>query len=598
MSEAARPRWEQLAPGLAVLRSYQRPWLRGDVLAGVTVSAYLIPQVMAYAEVAGLPAITGLWACAPALVIYALLGSSRQLSVGPESTTALMTAAGVGALAAAAGAERRAELAALLAVAVGLVCLAGWLARLGFLAELLSKPVLVGYMAGIAALMVVSQLGKATGIDVHGDTFLHELWFAVTHVNEVHPPTLVLALVVLLSLLAFNRWAPRWPGPLLVMLAAAGVVKVLGLDAEGVAVVGRVPQGLPPVVLPRLGDLGLWTLLPAAVGLAVVGYSDNVLTGRAFALKRREPIDSNQEFLALGAANLGAGVLSGFPVSSSGSRTVLAHAMGAQTQLHSLVSVVVLVATMLWLGPVLGAFPAAALGGVVIYAALRLVDVAELRRIAAFRRSELVLSLATTIGVLVFGVLPGIGVAVGLSVLDLFRRIVHPHDGVLGYVPHMAGMHDIDDYPAAVQVPGLVVYRYDSPLFFANADDFVGRALGAVEHAERRATVEWFLLNAEANTEVDLTAVDALENLRETLERKGIGFAMARVKQDMRDSLQAAGFVEKVGRDLIFPTLPTAVAAYADWYQAEHGARPPGLHIPPVPKQPELPDPPSPEGRG
>ena len=240
-----------------------------------------------------------------------------------------------------------------------------------------------------------------------------------------------------------------------------------------------------------------------------------------------------------------------------------------------------------------GAFPAAALGGVVIYAALRLVDVAELRRIASFRRSELVLALSTTIGVLVFGVLPGIGVAVGLSVLDLIRRIVHPHDGVLGYVPHMAGMHDIDDYPDAVQVPGLVVYRYDSPLFFANADDFVGRALGAVEHAERRAPVEWFLLNAEANTEVDLTAVDALDRLRETLEGKGVGFAMARVKQDMRDSLQAAGFVDKVGSHLIFPTLPTAVAAYAAYYEAEHGARPPGLTIPPVPGQPEPPERPS-----
>jgi SulP family sulfate permease len=556
----------------------------------VTVSAYLIPQVMAYAEVAGLPAISGLWACAPALVVYALLGSSRQLSVGPESTTALMTAAGVGALAAAAGTERRAEVAALLAVAVGLVCVVGWLARLGFLAELLSKPVLVGYMAGIAALMIVSQLGKVAGIEVEGGSFLQELWFALTHLSEVHWPTLAVAVVVLVSLLAFNRWAPRWPGPLIVMLAAAAAVQLLGLRDEGVAVVGEVPQGLPPVAMPQLGDIGLWTLLPAAVGVAVVGYSDNVLTGRAFALKRRERIDSNQEFLALGAANLGAGALSGFPVSSSGSRTVLAHAMGAQTQLHSLVSVVVLVATMLWLGPILGAFPDAALGGVVIYAALRLVDVAELRRIATFRRSELVLSLSTTIAVLVFGVLPGIGVAIALSVLDLLRRIVHPHDGVLGYVPHMAGMHDIDDYPNAMQVPGLVVYRYDSPLFFANADDFVGRALQAVEDAESRGEVRWFLLNAEANTEVDLTAVDALDTLRRTLKDKGIGFAMARVKQDTRDALEAAGLVGKVGPELIFPTLPTAVAAYADWYEEEHGSRPPGLTIPPVPKQPELPD--------
>lgn len=581
-------RWERLAPGVAVLTRYERAWLRGDVLAGVTVSAYLIPQVMAYAEVAGLPAITGLWACAPALVIYALLGSSRQLSVGPESTTALMTAAGVGALLALAGVERRDEIAALLAIAVGLVCIVGWVLRLGFLAELLSKPVLVGYLAGIAALMIVSQLGKVTGIEVDGEGFLAELEFVLTHLSQVHWPTLGVAVVVLVSLLGFARWARTWPGPLIVMLAAAAVVKLTGLDERGVAVVGLVPQGLPPVSVPRLDDVQLWTLLPPAVGVAVVAYSDNVLTGRAFALKRRESIDSNQEFLALGAANVGAGFFSGFPVSSSGSRTVLASAMGAQTQLHSLVSVAVVAATMMWFGPVLGAFPSAALGGVVIYAALRLVDVAELRRIAAFRRSELVLGLSTTVSVLVFGVLPGIGVAVGLSVLDLLRRIVHPHDGVLGYVPKVAGMHDIDDHPDAVQVPGLVVYRYDSPLFFANAADFTSRALEAVEQAQRRGRVQWFLLNAEANTEVDLTAVDALDTLRLALQDKGVGFAMARVKQDMWDSLNAAGFIEKVGQELIFPTLPTAVSAYARWYERKYRRPIEGFEVPPVPPLPHL----------
>jgi SulP family sulfate permease len=572
-----------------VLLSYDRAWLRGDVLAGITVSAYLIPQVMAYAEVAGLPAIAGLWASAPALVVYAVLGSSRQLSVGPESTTALMTAAGVGAIAGTAGGGH-AEIAALLALAVGFVCVLAWLARLGFLAELLSKPVLVGYMAGIAALMIVSQLGKITGIDVQGETFLEELWDTVTRLDELHWPTFAVAMAVLAGLLAFGRWARRWPGPLIAMLAAAAVVQVFGLDEQGVALVGEVPRGLPPVSVPRLDGVEIWQLLPAALGVAAVAYSDNVLEGRAFALKRRETIDSNQEFVALGAANIGSSLFSGFPVSSSGSRTVLANAMGASTQLHSLVSFVVLVATMLWLGPILATFPTAALGGVVVYAAVRLVDVAELRRITAFRHSELVLSLSTTAAVLVLGVLPGIGVALVLSLLDLLRRIVHPHDGVLGYVQNVAGMHDIDDYSNAVQVPGLVVYRYDSPLFFANSHDFERRALQAVADSQRVAPVEWFLLNAEANTEVDLTAVDALDTLRITLQEDGIRFAMARVKQDMRDSLDAAGFIDKVGRDLIFPTLPTAVAAYATWYERTHGRPIEGFQVPPVPPLPDLSD--------
>ena len=274
-------------------------------------------------------------------------------------------------------------------------------------------------------------------------------------------------------------------------------------------------------------------------------------------------------------ANLANGFFQGFPVSSSASRTVLGDAVGSRTQLHSLVAVVMVLATLFFLSPVLAAFPVAALGAVVMYAAIRLVDVAELRRIAGFRRSELVLALATTAAVLTVGVLAGIGIAVGLSLLDLIRRIAHPHDGILGYVPGVAGMHDIEDYPEATLVPGLLVYRYDSPLFFANAPDFIARALASVDRIE--PTPRWFLLNAEANIEVDLTAVDTLDQLRETLEARGIIFAMARVKLEIREQLAAAGFVEKVGDDRIFATLPTAVAAFAAWYTDEYGEPPEGL---------------------
>lgn len=583
--------WEKVLPGVAVLRHYDRAWLRGDVLAGVTVAAYLVPQVLAYAQIAGLPTVAGLWAVGPGLLVYALLGSSRQLSVGPESTTSLMTAAGVGALVTAAGGVLvRGEAAALLAIAVGVVCVIGWIARLGFLSQLLSRPVLVGYMAGIAALMVVSQLGKVTGLQVVGDSFLQQLAYAATHLGELHVPTLVVAMVVLMVLLGFQRLRPHWPGPLVGMLGATLVVHVFGLAASlGLRLVGPVPQGLPPLSIPSFADVDVWQLVPAALGVAVVAYSDNMLTGRAFATRHREEIDSNQEFLALGAANIGAGLVQGFPVSSSGSRTVIADTLGARTQLHSLVSLAIVIATLLWLGPVLAAFPLAALGAVVVYAALRLVDVAELRRIGAFRHSELLLALATTAAVLLFGVLPGIGAAIALSVLDLLRRIVHPHDGVLGYVPGMAGMHAIDDYPSAVQVPGLVVYRYDSPLFFANADDFLTRAQAAVESAEAAegpGTVEWFLLNAEAVSEVDLTSVDALEELRRGLTDRGIRFALARVKRDLRESLEAGGLIDAVGEDFIFPTLPTAVTAYAAAYESEHGSPLPGLQIPPVPPTP------------
>ena len=555
-------------PGIWVLRGYQRTWLRGDLLAGVTVAAYLVPQVMAYAEVAGLPAITGLWAAVGPLIAYAVLGSSRQLSVGPESSTALMTAAAVTVLVAG-DQQHYAETAAALALAVGAICLVCWLARLGFLANLLSHPVLIGYMAGIAVLMIVSQLGKVSGVDVEGDSVLTEVRFFIVHLGEVHRPTLLVAAGTFAVLVAFYRFLPRWPGPLIAMVLAAAAVAVLDLGQMGVATVGSIPRGLPPASIPDFSTIDFSTLLPAALGVTIVAYTDNVVTARAFAARRREEIDARQEFLALGAANLGAGLFSGFPVSSSGSRTVIGDAVGSRTQLYSLVTAAIVLLTMLFLGPALSTFPLAALGALVVFAALRLIDFAELRRIARFRRSELFLALGTTAAVLIFDVLYGIAVAVALSILDLLRRIARPHDGVLGYIPGLAGMHDIDDYDTGRQVPGLLVYRYDAPLFFANAEDFKHRALGAVDAAD--PPVEWFLLNAEANTEIDLTAVDALEDVRRTLAERGIVFALARAKFEVREILGSTGFIGRIGEDKVFMTLPTAVNAYQEWYAARHG---------------------------
>ncbi len=558
-----------------MLASYDRAWLRGDVVAGVTVTAYLVPQVMAYAEIAGLPAVAGLWAILAPLLVYAVLGGSRQLSIGPESTTALMTAAGVGALVAGVGPDRYAEVAALLALAVGVVCLAAWLGRLGFLANLFSHPVLIGYMAGIAVLMITSQLGKLTGLQVTGENLWDELASLAGQVSAVHLPSFLLAAIALGAMLGLRRLRPTWPGPLMVIAAAAIAVRIGFPGSDLVAVVGDIPSGLPGVRVPQLGDLTVLALLPAAIGIAVVGYTDNVLTGRAFALKRGERIEPTQELLALGVANLATGVLHGFPVSSSGSRTAVADSVGGRSQVHSLVSVVLVVATLFLLGPLLAAFPTPALAAVIVYAAIRLIDIAELRRIARFRTSELVLALVTTVAVLATGVLAGIGIAIGLSLLDLIRRISRPHDGVLGYVPGLAGMHDVDDHEGATVLQGLVVYRYDSPLFFANAEDFRARALGAV--AEAHQPVRWFVLNAEANIEVDLTAVDALEELRAGLAGQGIVLALARVKHEIRQELEAAGFIDRIGPGLVFATLPTAVAGYVAWHLDRYGTEPESL---------------------
>ncbi|MEV6099948.1 SulP family inorganic anion transporter [Nocardia sp. NPDC051981] len=554
----ATGRW---LPGTRQFRGYRRGWLRTDAAAGVTVAAYLVPQVMAYATVAGLAPIAGLWAVLGPLAVYVVLGTSRVLSVGPESTTALMTAVALAPLAAGDSA-RYAALAAALALLVGACCVAGAVTRLGMLADLLSKPVLVGYLAGTAAIMIVGQLGRVSRVTVTGESIPDQLRSFAAHVGELHWPTVFLAGGTLAVLVVAAWWAPRLPGPLVAVLGAAAVVAVFSLRERGIRVVGEIPSGLAVPGVPHVAAADLARLLLPAVGIALVGFSDTVLIARAFAARHGVAVDANRELLAMGATNLSAGVSQGFPVSCSGSRTSLAAAAGARTQLYAVVALLTVLAVLFWGRAVLAAFPVAALGALVIYAALRLIDLPEFRRLARFRRSELVLALSTALAVLAVGVLYGILIAVGLSILDLLRRVARAHDAIQGFVTGLAGMHDIDDYPEATTVPGLVVYRYDAPLCFANAEDFRRRALAAVDTAAAAVLVRWFVLNAEANVEVDLTALDAVDQLRAELASRGVVFAMARVKKDLRAALDAAGLTARIGADRMFPTLPTALAAY------------------------------------
>ncbi|WP_246085845.1 SulP family inorganic anion transporter [Pseudonocardia hydrocarbonoxydans] len=548
-----------IGPGLSALRRREWSALSADLLAGLTVAAYLVPQVLAYAAVAGLPPVVGLWASVGALAAYAAFGSSRLLSVGPESTTAVMTAIAIAPLAAGDPA-RHAVLAAALAVLVGVLCLAGRVARLGFLADLLSRPVLVGYLAGIALIMIAGQLGRLTGVRYEGGTFVQDVVGMARELDRVHAPTLAVSAAVLAVLVLLAAFLPRLPAPLIAVLLATAVSVAADLPRHGVSVVGPVPPGLPTPAVPLVGPADLAALLLPALGVALVGYSDNVLTGRAFAREGLR-VDADRELFALGAANIAAGVLQGFPVSSSGSRTAIAAAVGGRSQLASVVTVPAVLVVLGAGGPVLAAFPSAALGALVVYAAVRLVDRREFVRFARFRRSELLLALATTTAVLAVGVLGGVLAAVGLSILDLLRRVSRPHDGVLGFAPGLAGMHDVDDHPGTTTVPGLVVYRYDAPLCFANAEDFRTRATAAVDADPHP---RWLLLNLEAVVEIDITAADALAGLCADLRRRGITVALARAKHELLGDLARSGLRERIGEDRIFPTLPTAVAAYRE----------------------------------
>ena len=544
-------------PGLAALRSW-RTTGRGDLIAGVAVAAYLVPQCLAYARLAGLSPVTGLWAALPALVVYAFLGTSRLLSVGPESASALLVGAAVITLTRTSGVHAAAAAAAV-ALAVAVLALLAWAARLGFLADLLSKPVLIGYLAGVAVTMVVSQLPNLVGITVpHRDTLGRALDISRA-VDRVEVAPLLMGIAVVVALLVLQRW-PRVPGTLLVVLAATAVTAAFDLESHGVATVGTVPRGLPSISFPSV-PASVWPeVFAAAIGITLVSFSGNVLTGRAFARRRADRIDADQELLALGGTNALAGLVGGFVVSSSESRTALASAAGATTQLASLGAAGSVAVVLLFAAPLLEAFPLAALAGLVVYAAFRLVDVAEMRRVFDFRHSEAVLMAAAFVGVAVFGLLIGIAAAVGLSVADLLRRVARAHDAVQGSVPGLAGLHDVDDYPQAKTTPGLLVYRYDAPLFFANADDFRTRVLAAV--AAETTPVEWVVLNMEANVEIDLTATDLLEDLRSELASRGIVLALARVKQDLAVYLERAGLLARIGAEHVFPTLPTALEGF------------------------------------
>ncbi len=542
------------------IRSFNRSCVRPDTFAGLGVAAYLVPQVMAYATVAGLDPVTGLWACILPLIAYAFIGTSRLLSVGPESTTAIMTAAALAPLAAG-NAVTYATMAAFTAVLVGGICLIGGLLRLGIVASLLSRPVLIGYLAGVAVIMISGQLGKLFGVSVAGGTPLTEIWSAIGQLGNANTATAAIGLSVIVVLfLGSSRW-PRIPWPLMAVLAATLVTGLFDLEQYGVTVVGTVPQGLPALSIPA--DVAPFLdLLGPALGIAVVAFTDNVLTARAFA-EQGEEIDADAELRALGVANIGAGITSGFPVSSSGSRTALARVSMARTPAYSLITVAAVLCVLLFAAPLLASFPMAALGGLVVFAAFKIVDRQEFRWLWDFRRSEFWLAIAAFVAVLALDLLVGVGFAILLSAVAMLARVARPHAAVLGHVPGMAGMHDIGEYPAATQVRGLLVFRYDSPLFFANAEDFRSRVLAAVDHQLALGSgVRRVLLNCEAIVDADSTAVEAMAALVRELKRRGIQVSLARVHVELAELLERAGILALIGPHNVYPTLPTAVAGF------------------------------------
>jgi high affinity sulfate transporter 1 len=549
-------------PGLWVLRHYRRAWLAHDLSAGLVLSALLVPAGMGYAQASGLPAVTGLYATVGGLVAYALFGPSRILVIGPDSALTALVAAAV-VVPAAGDAARATGLAALLALLTGVLCVVAGLARAGFVTELLSKPVRVGYLHGIALTVVVSQMPRLFGFSVSAPDvpgalagFAHGLLD-----GRMRPLALALGVGSLAVVLGFRRFAPRVPGVLVAVAGATAAVWVGGLEAQ-VPVVGALPPGLPLPALPSASLEELSALATAATGIALVSFADTSVLSRAFAARTGHRVDANRELVGLGLANLAAGLVQGFPVSGSASRTPVAVSAGARTQLTGLVGAAVIVA-LLVAGPgLVRAVPASALAAVVLAAALGIFDLAAFRTFLRVRRSDFVLALAAFVAVAALGVLRGVAVAVALSLLDVVRRVWRPHDAVLGRVPGVKGYHDVTRHPEARQVPGLLLFRWDAPLFFANADTFRARVLACVAAAPE--PVRWVVVAAEPITDVDTTAAEALEELDAELTARGVELAFAELKGPVKDRLRRYGLAERIGRAFFFPTLGVAVKTYVE----------------------------------
>lgn len=548
------------APGLDRLRHYERGWLRVDVLAGLTVGAMLVPQGMAYAELAGMPPVTGFYAALLALVAYAVVGSSRHLGVGPEPGTAILAATGVGAIAAGDPARYLALMAAL-ALTVGVICLLAAVARLGFIANVLSKPVLVGYITGVGLTLLSSQYAKFTGIPIDSAAFFGRTLDLLTGLGEIDGLTIAVGAATLLLILGLRWKMPTIPGALLGVVLATVAAVALGMEADGLALVGDVPQGLPSFGLPDVSPSDVIELLPIAAGIALVGYSDNVLTGRAIGTRMGYRIDPNQELAALGVTNLCAGFSQGFPISSSASRTAVPASLGSKSQLVGIVAAIIVVATLLFLSPVLAEIPQAALAAVIIGAAIAIIDVTGFGQLWSVSRAEFALAVTSALAVMVFDVLTGVLIAVGLSLLVALGRIARPHDAILGDGRDLDGWVDAEAHPGARTLPGLLVYRFDAPLFFANADRYRERLEQLVE--ANPGEEEWLVLDFEGVGEADTTAIDMLVELLAEQERAGRVVAIARANDRVLRRLERAHLLGPAGAALVFPTINAAVRAFA-----------------------------------
>jgi high affinity sulfate transporter 1 len=568
--------WIRWLPGLDTLRRYEAAWLPRDIFAGLVLATMLVPVGIAYAAASGLPGIYGLYATITPLLAYALFGPSRILVLGPDSALAAVI---LGVVVPLSGGDpiRAATLAGMMAIVSGTVCILAGIARLGFVTELLSKPIRYGYMNGIALTVLISQLPKLFGFSIESEGPLRSLWAIAGAILAGRTNWVAFGIgfgtLTVILLLQNNR---RLPGILIAVVGATAIVGTLDLGAYGVTVLGPLPQGLPGFAVPWIGYSDLFPVLVGGCAIALVSFADTSVLSRAYAARLGDHVDPNQEMVGLGAANLATGFFQGFPISSSASRTPVAEAAGARTQLTNVVGAVAIAFLLLLAPNLLQYLPTAALAAVVIAAAIGLIEVTDLKRIYRIQQWEFWLSIVCFIGVAVLGVIPGIGLAIAIAIAEFLWDGWRPHSAVLGRAYGVKGYHDITRYPDARRIPGLVLFRWDAPLFFANAEFFKERVLDAV--AKSPTPVRWLVVAAEPVTSVDVTAGDTVAELDEALHAQGIEFCFAELKDPVKDKLKRFGLFSQLGEKYFFPTIGAAVSSYleindVEWEDWENQAK-------------------------
>jgi high affinity sulfate transporter 1 len=550
--------WSQL-PGLQALRHYEPGWLRFDIVAGLSVFAILVPQCMAYSSLAGAQPVNGLYAALAAMITYAIFATSRHMMIGPESSTAVI-AAGIIAPLAALEPGRYALLLTALALLTGLILVLAGIIKLGFIADFLSKPVLVGYLNGLALIVIAGQLGKLFGIKIESGMFFPQIWELLNRLGETSPLALGLGASFIGLLLLMKYKLPGLPASLVIVIIATILTAAFRLDRHGLSILGDIPAGLPAFRLPQMSVEDFQLLIPGALSLAVLIFSDGLLTAQAFAAKHRYQLDANREIISFGMNNIAASLFQGFPVGSSQSRTAVNDGAHARTQMSAVVASLFLAAVLIWLTPMLYFLPYVALGAIIITAAVGLVSFKSVGELYAVRPAYAALALSTTLGVLSVGLLPGISIAVVFSLLYLVVQITRPHDAVLGRVEGMDGYHDIRVNEASQTVPGLLIYRFEAQLMFANAGYFRSRIQELLDAGN--GAIRCIILDAESTPRVDITAAEMLKLLCEDLKGRDIGLSVARANASVRAFLSDMGVVELIGSDRFFPSVRTAVAAF------------------------------------